>query len=258
MNNQTNLKLFIGHKPPTFGMWPNFTYCSQQSDEFSLPCDDLLDQISDKILSEYHSLFLLRRKLLEAGMVEGSITICQHRRFVLNSPLGVNAENQSFARVIDASTAARINTQLLEPKHGSFLIGTPLNMSCTLLDQYHAHHPIRDILRFLSDLVDANLLDSADVHSILTANSFIPAPACGVFPMIAFHAIFELLEQCALAWHANGFVGRETYQGRSSSFLLERLNSYLLLHFLRGNGVDCKKVTGFTTLVSDGAVIKPG
>jgi hypothetical protein len=258
MKNINQLKLFIGHKPPAFGVWPEFTYCSQNEGNFQLPQDALLDQISDKILSEYHSLFLLRRKLLVLGIVDGTITICQHRRFVLNSPLGVVAANQPFARVIDPTTAAQINTQLLAPKSGAYLIGTPLTVGGTLLDQYHVHHPIRDLLRFLSDLVDANLLDSSDAHNILNARFFIPAPACGVFPVIAFHAIFELLEQCALAWQAGGFVAREAYQGRSSSFLLERLNSYLLTQFLEGAGINFKQVVGYTTLVSDGNVVQPG
>lgn len=258
MHSPLQLKLFIGHKPPSFGLWPNFIYCSQSGGDFQLPQDALLDQISDKILSEYHSLFLLRRKLLTMGIVEGTITICQHRRFVLNSPVGVVASNQPFARVIDSTVAAQLDTQLLAPQSGSYLIGTPLAISGTLLDQYHLHHPVRDLLRFLSDMVDATLLDSADVHQLLTAKFFIPAPACGVFPVVAFLAIFELLEQCALAWQAGGFVARDAYQGRSTSFLLERLNSYLLVRFLETVGVDFRQALGFTTLVSEGNVIQPG
>jgi len=253
-----HLKLFIGHKPPDFGLWPGFTYASQHGGDFPLPRDPLLDAISSNVLSEYHTLFMLRRKLEESGHNEGLLTICQHRRFVLNQALGQPALNLPSSWMINAATAASLDTQLLEPRQGDYLIGSPLVLASNILDQYHLHHPLRDLLRFLADLIDAGLINAGDAHNILNLKVFIPVPGCGVFPVRAFLKIFSLLEQCTRAWHAAGYIPRSEYQSRVTGFMLERLNSYLLICYMTENGVDFAQAVGHTTVVSEGNVLKPG
>jgi len=254
----TQLKLFIGHKPPDFGLWPGFVYASQNGGDFPLPKDPLLDQITSTVLSEYHTLFMLRRKLEESGVTEGQLTICQHRRFVLNTALGETAVNLPSTWMINAATAASLDANLLAPKEGDYLIASPLILSNTILDQYHLHHPLRDLLRFLSDLIDAGLINANDAHNLLNLKVLIPVPGCGVFPIRAFLKIFALLERCARAWHAGGYIPRSDYQARVTGFMLERLNSYLLICYLTENGVDFEKAVGHTTVVSEGNVLKPG
>ena len=51
---------------------------------------------------------------------------------------------------------------------------------------------------------------------------------------------------------------RTEYQARSTGFMLERLNSYLLINYLIETGVDFEKVVGHTTVVSEGNVLIPG
>lgn len=252
------LKLFIGHKPPDFGMWPGFTYASQQGGSFRLPHDDVLDAITSDVLSEYLTLFMLRRKLEEEKRSDGRITICQHRRFVLNTALGQEAQNLPSSRMIPPEIAANLDPIMLEPRSGDHLIASPLVLSTTILDQYHLHHPLRDLLRFLADVVDANLLSSHDAHNVLNLKVLIPVPSCGVFPISAFLKIFGLLERCACAWHAGGYVPRDGYQARSTGFMLERLNSYLLIRYLSEHGIDFAQVVGHTTVVGEGNVLKHG
>lgn len=253
-----HLKLFIGHKPPDFGGWPGFTYASQQGGDFPLPTDPKLDQITSNVLSEYLALFMLRRKLEAESITDGHITICQHRRFVLNTAMGEKAVNLPSTQMINAQAAADLNTELLMPVVGDYLIGSPLMLGTSILKQYHVHHPLRDLLRFMSDLIDAQLLTAADAHNLLNMNVLIPAPGCGVFPIKTFLKIYALLEKCALAWHASGYVPRTEYQARSTGFMLERLNSYLLICYLAETGLDFQKVAGHTTVVSESNVLIPG
>ena len=253
-----HLKLFIGHKPPDFGVWPGFTYASQQGGDFPLPTDTTLDQITSNVLSEYLSLFMLRRKLEAEGITEGHITICQHRRFVLNAAMGEKAVNLPSTQMINAETAAGLDPVLLMPIAGDYLIGSPLVLGTSILNQYHVHHPLRDLLRFLSDLIDAQLIGAADAHNLLNMNVLIPVPGCGVFPIKTFLKIYALLEKCTLAWHASGYVPRTDYQARSTGFMLERLNSYLLICYLTEAGVDFEKAVGHTTVVSESNVLIPG
>ena len=252
------LQLFIGHKPPAFGIWPGFVYCSQQGSEFVLPHDAQLDRLSSDVLSEYHSLFLLRRELVARNIAEGSITICQHRRFVLHAPLGEVAINLPSSWTIDADTAANLDTKLLAPKAGDFLIAAPMAISGSVLDQFHLHHPLRDMLRFYADLMDSQLISAADVHNILTMQLLIPAPSCGTLTIEAFLEIYTLLEQCVAIWHASGYQAREGYQARITGFLLERLHSYLLICYLTRAGLVLDQAVGYTTVVSEGNRILPG
>jgi hypothetical protein len=253
-----HLKLFIGHKPPDFGVWPGFTYASQKGGDFPLPTDPKLDQITSNVLSEYLSLFMLRRKLEAEDITDGLITICQHRRFVLNTAMGVKALNLPTTQMINAQAATGLNTELLMPVAGEYLIASPLVLRNSILNHYHVHHQLRDLLRFLSDLIDAQLLDTAGAHTLLNMNVLIPGPGCGVFPIKTFLKIFALLEKCTLAWHASGYVPRTEYQARSTGFMLERLNSYLLINYLIETGVDFEKVVGHTTVVSESNVLIPG
>jgi predicted O-linked N-acetylglucosamine transferase (SPINDLY family) len=252
------LRLFIGHKPPDFGVWPGFTYCGQKSTSFTLPADAQLDQLSSDVLSEYHSLFLLRRALVERGVTDGRITICQHRRFVLNVALGEVAVNLPSSWLIDAKAAATLDTALLAPREGDFLIASPMGMPSTVLDQFHVHHPLRDMLRFYADLMDARLINAADVHNILTMKLLIPAPSCGTFSVEAFLEIYTLLEKCVAAWHSGGYQPHLGYQKRITGFLLERLHSYLLISHMTRVGVNFEAAVGYTTVVAEGNRILPG
>jgi hypothetical protein len=256
--SEQHLRLFIGHKPPEFGVWPGFTYCAQKSASFTLPTDEKLDQLSSDVLSEYHSLFLLRRALVERGVTDGCITICQHRRFVLNSPRGEVAVNLPSSWLIGAKAAAALDTSLLAPREGNFLIASPMSMPSTVLDQFHVHHPLRDLLRFFADLMDARLISAADVHNILNMKLLIPAPSCGTFSIEAFHEIYALLEQCVAAWHSGGYQPHLGYQKRITGFLLERLHSYLLISHMTHICVNFETAVGYTTVVAEGNRILPG
>lgn len=252
-----NLKIFTGHKPPSFAIWPGFIYVW---DNYPLNSKrkTLNDGITDKIISEYHSLFYIKEHFLDAGITNGQITICQHRRFVLNSKIGIAAENQPFARVISYQDAASLTGELMEPVKGDFLLASPYFFKGNLILQYGLHHPVRDLLRFSSDCFDAGLLSADDMHNFLISDYFLPAPSCGTYPIEIFIEVMDLLQKCTVAFHNSGYIERSGYQGRVTSFLLERLNSYLLIRALKARGHNFLQYCGFTTLANDGNVILGG
>lgn len=252
-----HLKIFTGHKPPSFAIWPDYIYASNNN-LFKLPDDSFLNGITDKIISEYYSLFLIKKYLVDVGIIDGQITICQHRRFVLNSKIGAAALNQPFARVVSNNEAAALTGDLLEPLKGNILLASPYFFKGTLIFQYGLHHPVRDLLRFTSDCIDFGLLSADDVHKFLISNNFMPAPSCGTYPIEIFIEVMDLLQKCTLAFHKSGYVERSGYQGRAISFLLERLNSYLLIRALKSRGYEFSNYCGFTTLANEGNVILGG
>lgn len=218
----------------------------------------MLDKITSKVLSEYFSLFLIRRKLETLGITKGRITICQHRRFVTNVPIGEKATNLSSTQMIRSSIAPGLDQALLTPISGDYLIGSIQTFRTPILNQYHNTHHLRDILRFFSDLIDAKLIEDTDAHNLLNMNILIPAPSCGVFPIKSFLEIFSFLEKCALVWHNGGYIPRTDYQARSTGFLLERLNSYLLVRILSSSGISVEQAIGYTTVVAENNILTPG
>jgi hypothetical protein len=254
-----HLKYFVGHKPPVFDLWLGYQYFdSSNCGDLAIEDFDGLRGNSDKVLSEYYSLFKLRRKLLNEKIYDGQITICQHRRFVLNNKVGVGAINQPFAQVVSLAEMRAVKADMLLPKNNKFLVGTPYVYGGSLIDQYQAHHHVRDLLRFTSDILDSGLLTEIEVNEFLNSKYFIPAPACGVFEMSLFLNLLDILEKCAKAFHAMGYKKRIGYQGRVTSFLLERLNSFMLVKLLMRRGVDFRGCIGYTTVINEGLFIKGG
>lgn len=252
-----HFKIFSGHKPPNFKMWKDFTYIFDKK-VLGIPANVDFLGVTDEVLSEYHSLFLLKEFFKNNGVKEGLITICQHRRFVLNSKIGIAAANQPFARIINDHAAANLNTNLTLPVKGGFLVATPYFFNVPLTHQYFLHHQIRDLLRFSSDILDANLMSPDEINNFLTQNYFLPAPSCGTYPVDIFIEIMDFLQKCTISFHSSGYKKRDGYQGRVTSFLLERLNSYALVRAMKIKGYDFMDYTGFTTLVNDGNIVRGG
>lgn len=132
-------------------------------------------------------------------------------------------------------------------------------MKMSLLEQYASVHHIRDILRFSSALIDSEILSGAEVDEFLGTKFLIPSPSCGTFDVRSFLKIFETLEDSARAYWNDGYTPYDhPYQSRVCSFLLERLNSYLLVKHLAKENQALEDVAGSTIVISDGLRIGPG
>jgi len=253
-------KYFVGHKAPNFKIWPDFCFFAEP-DRLS-PEGVFNEKLNDdRVFSEYSSLFWLCRQLNSASpQSDDLITICQHRRFVLNTRMGSPAKNLP-ANVIayDAILGLNFDRELF-PRFGQrYLLGSVLKFDQKMVDQYAGAHYIRDLLRFCSDLIDAGLMTDEEVNDFLNQKFMIPAPSCGTFDLQVFIGILGFLEVASEIFLKGGYKPYEDrYQARVLSFLLERLHSWLLLKQVIRMSLSFEHIVGFTTIVSDDPLVQPG
>ena len=255
-------KFFIGHRRPDFPLWEGFQFYDIPAELQQMVGSGFDQNFTDhRIFNEYSFLFLLRRQLERTAAANDLVTICQYRRFVLNRRVGQQSTTTPWSLTITPQEARhlRIVDEVLPAPGQSYLIGPGVLLEVGLLGQYSRVHFARDILRFTSAIVDAGLLADHQAFEFLSGNVLIPSPSCGTFRVDSFLQIFRLLEFAASSFWNNGFRPyQHQYQGRVCSFLLERLNSYLLLKYLADHGTNPRDVTGSTTMVSDTAAVKVG
>ena len=249
------LRFIIGHQRPSFNIWDGWkfvTFEARSDSDFILePEWKSNDELTDTLLGEYYFLFCLSKELKKRAIVCQRITISQYRRFVSNKVFGNVALNQSWTRTITPELAEVLNINSLVEHPGSdFLIST-IGSCDSILNQFSDHHSMRDILRFASDLVDADVLNNEQVKEMIFQNCFIPAPSNGTFPLATFLEINRKLEEATNVFFRNGYVPRGGYQRRVIGFCLERLNSYLLMKELQDHGVNPLSVMGQQITVSE-------
>lgn len=215
---------------------------------------------NNKIFNEYSFLFGLVDDLESKGITDGLITIAQYRRFVSNKPIGVVSKNLDWANVIPPSNIQTFDIDsLVKPNSGqNFLVGSFVD-AMSYLYNYSKCHYTRDILRFTSNLIDGEILTNDDALDFLNYKWLVPSPSCGTFPISHFIKIINILKESARLYWINGFLMyNDPYQCRTISFLLERLNSFLLLKTMLNIGVNVENCIGRTIMLSDSEKINVG
>lgn len=260
--NRVIHKYFVGHRAPDFPLWDEFKFVNVENNNRVGGSLDA-NLLNHKIFNEYSSLFALRRKLSLENVdpEEDLITIAQYRRFVFNKRVGEQSTNQPWVFVISPKEISqiRVRDEVLPLAGNSYLLGSSLKLSNGILEQYARVHFCRDILRFASVLVDADIISNQDAFNFLNYQYLIPSPSCGTFKVATFLKIVERLEQAAQVFWNNGYKPyNDSYQGRVCSFLLERFNSFLLIRELLDQGLDLDSLLGQTVVVSDTVDIKLG
>jgi len=245
-------KYFIGHKKPEFTIWQDFSFYTIPNTNLSKTDTLSLIYSNHKIFNEYSSLFHLKNTLDNLKNHDQLITICQYRRFVFNKKLGTQSKNMPWCRVLThKEISSLIVTNHYLPLRGdAYLIGSALQVP-SILQQYAKTHFVRDILQFTSVLIDLEIFTNEDALNFLNSQYLIPSPSCGTFTLKCFIEIFEVLELAALGFWNNGYKPyNDKYQSRVVSFLLERLNSFLLISYLNKNSLQINNLLGFTTMVT--------
>jgi hypothetical protein len=254
-----NLYLVIGHIRPTVNFPLQFQfvtgeYAFDNDYVVSLPIVNSVG-LTDKRIGEYAFLFAARRNMISE--LNETTTIVQYRRMVINRPLGVNASDNLFSRVITINELNNaINLELFSPKK-NWLISSIFGPIENVLTQYSSVHILRDWMRFCADAIDFGVLSNVEAFEASQTKFLIPAPSNGTFPTKILIDHLSRLESMALAYLKSGFLERDGYQRRSLGFCLERMHSYLILKHLLENGINPAEVEGYHTVVGDGFSVKP-
>jgi hypothetical protein len=245
-------KFFIGHKKPEFPIWDNFSFYKPTDTNFS-KTNSLSEIYSNhKIFNEYASLFHLKNVYDNSKNLDELITICQYRRFVFNRKIGRQSIKMPWCTVLTNKEIKSFNVtdEYLPLTGNSYLLGSAIEVP-SILQQYAGAHFIRDILQFTSTLIDLEILTNEDAFYFLNSKYLIPSPSCGTFTLGCFIEIFKTLELAALGFWRNGYkCYDDQYQSRVVSFLLERLNSFLLLSYLSKSSLNINNLLGHTTMVT--------
>lgn len=184
--------------------------------------------------------FALKNLLLQRPEIT-HVGICQYRKFMTRSRMGVQASNY---QVMDVLTPGQINPtelgQQMLPSQGSdFLIGKPGQF---LLDginhgylyQYKDVHHIEDFLRFTAAAVEVGALDRQEVCPFFDEKIFFPGGIeLGVLPAQFWIRHISAIESVVRRCIELQPTTREGTQARVWAFCAERLGSYYLLRELR-------------------------
>ena len=122
------------------------------------------------------------------------------------------------------------------------------------MEQYGAVHVLVDFVNFSKFLFETGVLDSSQVASFLTGTTLIPSSSIGTFQSSTLRQILMTLRDASNFLKSDYFVPREGYQRRVLGYLLERLNSHLILTRIQSGLSESN--FGYHTILSRGPSIK--
>ena len=184
--------------------------------------------------------FALLRLVRARGDEVGQVGLCQYRKFVAPSRVGI--ERAESFRSMDMIPAASLDAASLEralqPAGREFVVAGPFPMRRPrLLGQYASVHRAQDLLHFTAEAAELGILAPAEVHAFLDDGEFVPGGLeLGVYPARFWLREVEALEAVVRRCIERHPAPPEGPQRRAWSFCCERLGSYLLLRHFRGGG----------------------
>jgi hypothetical protein len=189
----------------------------------------------DTIVNHYEFVRIFQYRRFVARTRVGRPSSVPHLRWI--KPEELVRREKDFSRV---STTELFN-QVYEHPGG-------------MLAQYESAHVLVDIINFSRFLLEAEILDGKRVALFLSEQPMIPACNMGTFRAATLREILMTLKRAAEFIKTGYFTPRSGYQRRVVGFLLERLNSHLLLHRLKSGLTDASR--GHHILISDGPVVE--
>lgn len=205
-------------------------------------------------LSEYVQLLWLLDKLQPLAAGRDYIRIFHYRRFVSPEPppVGQRSSNLPWATTIRAADLDAFESSFSRVSQGE-LFNTPVQFHGGMLYQYAQSHVLKDMLNFARFLTETAILSPLECAEFLSMQLHIPSCNIGVFTKASYAEIFSVLRRAASFLDSPHFIQRSGYQRRSVGFLLERLNSYLIIRRIRG-GTSLSSF-GHNLVISDTAVV---
>lgn len=246
------LNVCLGHVsfPPEFIRYVDLMLSPR---DVSAPCrsivvDDSYFGEHGSALSEYVQLLWLYDHF--DSIVDGHdfVRVFQYRRFVSHGRVG-RPSNRRHMRWIKADELLRREKDF--SRHSTTELFNEIYKSRkTMLKQYEAAHVLIDMIHFSKFLLEAEVLDTKQIASFLSSPQLIPACNMGTFRVATLREVLMTLRKAAAFIETSDFTPRAGYQRRSLGFLLERLNSHLLLQRVESGSTQA--AFGHHILISDG------
>jgi hypothetical protein len=251
------LNICIGHKPFPQAYVHYFDYMLSP---FPIASEGRVKVVSHYLfgdngpsLSEYAQLFWVLANLDHLLNGETHIRTFHYRRFVSDGQTGLGeACSLPYAKMVTENQMALFSHDF-ERSGGSEMVNTPFKFPESILGQYASVCHLEDLLDFARFLIKENILSASDAAQFLLGNVLIPGSSIGVFSVENFRRIFSVLFKASTFIKEPSYIARAGYQRRNMGFMLERLNSYLLIKGINEGSIEPK--TGIHMIVSDSPVI---
>lgn len=221
--------------------------------DVSVPCrsivvDDSYFGEHGSALSEYVQLLWLYDHFDTIVDSYDFVRVFQYRRFVSHSRVGRRSKIR-YIRWIKADELLRREKDF--SRYSTTELFNQIYKSRRgMLRQYGAAHVLIDIINFSKFLLETEVLDTKRVASFLSDPPMIPACNMGTFRVATLREILATLKRAAEFIKTSYFTPRTGYQRRVLGFLLERLNSHLLLHRVETGSTQAS--FGHHILISEG------
>jgi hypothetical protein len=182
-------------------------------------------------LSEYAQLFWLSDHFDRVVGDAEFIRIFQYRRFISRNRVGREANVPYLSQItaedlpVFADDFSRVEQEEL--------FSRPFQFAGGMLGQFAGGHPLDDLLSVVRFLLQRAYFSPETATAFLREDYLIPACNMGVFKRETLRQILMSLRPVAEFLHAPDFAPREGYNRRSLGFIIERLNSFIILNMMR-------------------------
>jgi|688.fasta_scaffold166345_1 hypothetical protein len=264
------LKVILAHKSPVYDVPSDWQIVTTDPSEsgFYVPDNSKIKQDNNHdVLSEFGYLIPLAKKIKTMPDIK-TVRILQYRKVVSNQPLKEARVNNLAHTVLHRDIFKNYNLDQLTTTSQGILLSSVYNLKTinnasvlwkNILHNYSTVHFTEDILSFVVDAIRCEQLNNFDADFFLNYDKFlIGGIGLGVFPSEIFIKIMEKIENIVNYHYTHGWIKRQdSYDGHNMAFCIERLSSFLLLRELFDLKIDYKKVSGYTTIISEDGNYNP-
>lgn len=200
-------------------------------------------------LSEYAQIFCVLQNMDKFLRDETHIRTFHYRRFVSNGQTGIgSACSAPWATAIRKEQLEFFQHDFLRDE-GEELVNAPARFAGGILTQYAECCPIEDMLDFAKFLSERGILSKFQVAAFLRDDILIPGSSIAVLTVENFKFINSILFLASEFKDSPAFTPRAGFLRRNMGFLLERLNSFLLLEGIKHGKITNR--TGKHMIISD-------
>lgn len=206
-------------------------------------------------LSEYAQLFWILDNLDQLTAGYDYLRILHYRRFVCNfRPEGAEmSSNQTWAIAIRKDGLAPYAAAFDRVSTGE-LFNTPVDFGMRMIGQYAVVHVLEDLLNFTKFMIQRGILSREQAVGFLEMQTLVPACNIATYKIESFRTIFSVLKKASEFMYSPDFVMHQGHQRRAVGFLLERLNSYILL--MRMHHGSLPQAFGQNVVISDTPMVQ--